>query len=138
MSFFLPAFQIVVGIEGGYVNDPRDPGGETKWGISRRAYPDLDIAGLTLEQAQQIYLRDFWDACGCDVLPWERALCLFDAAVNQGPGAARTLNLQAHDASELMAERAVRYAANEHFPVYGKGWMNRLFKVFKNAQSMPQ
>lgn len=138
MSFFLPAFQIVVGIEGGYVNDPQDPGGETKFGISKRAYPALDIAALTLEQAQQIYLRDYWDACGCDTMPWERALCVFDMAVNQGQGAARALNVQAHDAIELMAERAVRYAGNKNFPTYGKGWMNRLFKVFKSAQVTPQ
>src|SRR6185312_16903801 len=72
MSFFLPAFKIVVGIEGGYSNDPRDPGGETKFGISKNAYPNLDIASLTLEQAQQIYLRDYWDACGCDTMTWER------------------------------------------------------------------
>lgn len=138
MSFFEQAFKIVVGEEGGYVNDPRDPGGETKFGISKRAYPNLDIAQLTLEQAQQIYLRDYWDECGCDAMPWERALCVFDMAVNQGQGAARALNHQAHDPGELMAERAVRYATNEHFPIYGKGWMNRLFKVFKVAQVTPK
>ena len=138
MSFFLPAFQLVVGIEGGYVNDPRDPGGETKFGISKRAYPNIDIAQLTLEQAQQIYLRDYWDACGCDTMPWERALCVFDMAVNQGPGSARALNVQSHDSSELMAERAVRYAENKNFPTYGKGWMRRLFTVFKSAQVTPQ
>jgi len=137
VSFFLPAYQIIVGIEGGYSNDPRDPGGETKFGISKRAYPDLDIASLTLEQAQQIYLRDYWDACGCDTMTWERALCVFDMAVNQGQSAARALNVQAHDPGELMAERAVRYATNEHFPIYGKGWMRRLFRVFKNAQVTP-
>jgi len=138
VSFFLSAFQIVVGIEGGYSNDPRDPGGETKFGISKRAYSDLDIASLTLEQAQQIYLRDYWEVCGCDTMTWERALCVFDMAVNQGQGAARALNVQAHDAIDLMAERAIRYAKNENFPTYGKGWMNRLFRVFKNAQVTPQ
>lgn len=138
MSFFLPAFQIVVGIEGGYTADPRDLGGETKFGISKKAYPDLDIASLTLEQAQQIYLRDYWNACGCDTMPWERALCVFDMAVNQGPGAARALNVQSHDVCELMAERAVRYGRTVNFSTYGKGWMNRLFKVFKSAQVTPQ
>jgi len=138
MSFFLPAFQIVIGVEGGYSNDPRDPGGETKFGISKRAYPNVDIPRLTLEQAQGIYRRDYWDACGCDTMSWERALCVFDMAVNQGQGAARALNVQAHDTAELMAERAVRYADNNNFPTYGKGWMNRLFKVFKSAQVTPQ
>jgi lysozyme family protein len=41
-------------------NDPKDPGGMTKWGISKRSYPDLDIAGLTREQALEIYYRDWW------------------------------------------------------------------------------
>jgi len=45
--------------EGGYVNDPRDPGGETKYGISKRAYPGLDIKNLTEEQAKEIYRQDY-------------------------------------------------------------------------------
>lgn len=137
MSFFLPAFQFVVGIEGGYINDPRDPGGETKFGISKRAYPQLDIAQLTLEQAQQIYLLDYWEKCGCETMSWERALCVFDMAVNQGQGAAHEFNAQAPDATELMAERALRYAQNKNFPIDGKGWMRRLFKIFKLAQVTP-
>jgi len=47
--------------EGNYVNDPLDRGGETKFGISKRSYPDVDIKGLTLEHAKFIYKRDFWD-----------------------------------------------------------------------------
>lgn len=137
MSLFLPAFQIVVGLEGGYVNDPKDPGGETKWGISKRAYPTLDIKNLTLEQAQQIYLTDYWDRCGCDLMPWDRALCVFDCAVNQGVSAAKSMYILAHSTGDFMAERAARYAANPNFPIYGKGWMNRLFKVFQAAQVTP-
>ena len=51
----------IYGNEGGYSNrKPKDdPGGETKWGISKRSYPDLDIKNLTLEQAAEIYVRDF-------------------------------------------------------------------------------
>ncbi|WP_425526518.1 glycosyl hydrolase 108 family protein [Xanthomonas oryzae] len=48
--------------EGGYVNDPRDPGGETQWGISKRAYPELNIRALTRDQAIEIYRRDYWGA----------------------------------------------------------------------------
>ena len=46
--------------EGGYVNDPSDPGGETKYGISKRAFPDLDIKNLTEEQAILIYYDEYW------------------------------------------------------------------------------
>lgn len=47
--------------EGGYVNDPSDPGGETKYGISKRSYPWVDIASLTLSDAREIYKRDYWE-----------------------------------------------------------------------------
>lgn len=46
--------------EGGYVDDPSDPGGETNFGISKRSYPQVDIKNLTEEGASAIYLRDFW------------------------------------------------------------------------------
>ena len=72
--------------EGGYSNDKNDRGGETNWGISQRAYPDLDIKSLTVEQAKEIYLRDYWLPCSGDVLPWPFSLAVFDAAVNMGVG----------------------------------------------------
>lgn len=138
MSFFDPAFEIVVGIEAGYVNDPRDPGGETKYGISKRSYPNLDIKNLTLEQAKDIYRHDFWIQTGCDSMSWERALCIFDTAVNAGLGAAMTLEKESHDMVEFMAERALRYARLPTFEHFGKGWLRRLFAVFKAAQTTPQ
>ena len=57
---FDQAFDRLISNEGGYVNNPADPGGETNWGISKRSYPDVDIANLTREGAKAIYLRDFW------------------------------------------------------------------------------
>ncbi|MFO7597805.1 MAG: glycosyl hydrolase 108 family protein [Desulfocurvibacter africanus] len=81
---FEEALAFVLSNEGGYVRDPRDPGGETKYGISRRSYPGLDIANLTREQAAAIYRRDFWDGPGISRLPRELALPVFDAAVNAG------------------------------------------------------
>jgi len=70
--------------EGGYVNDPDDPGGETKFGISKRTYPDVDIAALTESQAMAIYKRDFWDRLGCDSMAPQIAAVVFDTAVNMG------------------------------------------------------
>ena len=83
------AFEKLIGHEGGYVNDARDPGGETKYGISKRAYPDEDIAGLTLERAKQIYRRDYWDAVQAEYLPDAVRFDLFDAAAISPPGARR-------------------------------------------------
>ena len=61
---FDDAFEALMAHEGGYANDPRDPGGETKYGISKRAYPAVDIRNLTLEAAKAIYKRDYWRPVG--------------------------------------------------------------------------
>jgi len=70
--------------EGGYVNDKTDRGGETNYGISKRAYPNLDIRSLTPELAGTIYKNDYWTPAGCDLLPPDMALIVFDTAVNCG------------------------------------------------------
>lgn len=81
---FDTAFERLIGHEGGYVYDRRDPGGETKFGISARSYPSEDIKGLTLERAKTIYQRDFWGPAGCDAVPEGIKFDLFDMAVNSG------------------------------------------------------
>jgi lysozyme family protein len=70
--------------EGGYVWDKNDPGGETKYGISKRSYPDVDIKNLTIEKAGEIYKKDFWDPLNADKLYDGVAFQLFDFAVNSG------------------------------------------------------
>jgi lysozyme family protein len=82
MASFRIAVEKILSVEGGYSNDPRDPGGETRFGISRRAYPDLNIAELTREAAIQIYRADYWDYDWVD--SQEVAEKLFDMAVNMG------------------------------------------------------
>ena len=81
---FDDAFTRLIGNEGGYVNDPRDAGGETKFGISKRAYPDVNIASLTLDDAKAIYKRDYWDRAKADQYDGQIGFHLFDAAVNSG------------------------------------------------------
>lgn len=94
---FDKAHDIVVGIEKGYVNDPRDPGGATKFGISLRflrsigldinrdgIIDGLDIRGLTHAEAKKIYYTKFWLATNCQNLPNGIDLAVFDCAVNQG------------------------------------------------------
>ena len=70
--------------EGGYVNDPHDPGGETNMGISKRSYPKEDIKGMTRARAAEIYRRDYWNPVRGDDLPAGMDLVAFDAAVNSG------------------------------------------------------
>jgi len=67
--------------EGGHVVDPDDPGGETKFGISKRSYPALNIADLTEEDARDIYFSDFWTPAGCDGMPQIVAEVVLDFAV---------------------------------------------------------
>lgn len=82
MTNFEYAFQVTVGLEGGYCVDN---GGPTKYGISQNAYPQLDIANLTLQQAQGIYKRDYWDRLGLDQIPNKYVAAeIFDTAVNTG------------------------------------------------------
>lgn len=89
---FLQAVEVVLAHEGGYVHDPRDPGGETKYGISKRSYPHLDIANLTREDAIAIYYRDWWQRYGYGRLQDEAiATKLLDMAVNMGPATAHRL-----------------------------------------------
>ena len=81
---FRRALDFTLAQEGGYVHDPADPGGETKFGISKRAYPDVEIAQLTRADAAAIYHRDYWMPLRGDDLPPLTALVLFDWAVHSG------------------------------------------------------
>lgn len=75
---------IIQRIEGGYVNDPQDPGGETNYGISKRSYPNLDIPNLTEGQAIDVYYSDFWVPSGCALLNNGLDLWVFDCGINSG------------------------------------------------------
>lgn len=154
MDNFERAFELVVGIEAGYVNDPTDPGGETKFGISKRAYPNVDIANLTLDDAKAIYVRDYWAACACGQLRWPLCLFVFDMAVNQGQPAARVMlqralgvdadgivgpvTLAAANKMDdealalLLTARAFRYMQAGNFNIDGRGWFKRLFLMAFN------
>ena len=86
---FDKAFELLMEYEGGYSNDLADRGGETRFGISKRAYPDEDIANLTLERAKEIYLRDYWNPLRLgEVSDAAMAGEIFEQAVNFGLRAA--------------------------------------------------
>jgi lysozyme family protein len=139
----------VLSHEGGYVNDPRDPGGETKFGIAKRSYPLLDIKNLTRSQAVEIYRRDFWQRVNGDSLPPFVAFQVLDAAVNHGIGnAVRWLQravgvaddgvigpitmaaVKRMDAADLVlqfnAERLEFYTKLSTWDAFGRGWARRL------------
>lgn len=81
---FDDVIDVVLRFEGGYVWNQHDPGSETKYGISKRSYPDEDIASLSIERAREIYRRDYWEPLKCDKLPAMVRLSVMDAGVNSG------------------------------------------------------
>ena len=78
--------------EGGYVNHPKDPGGETNLGVTKRVYQEhggtKDMKDLLVEDVAPIYKKGYWDKMKCDDIPSGLDLCLFDFGVNAGPGRA--------------------------------------------------
>jgi lysozyme family protein len=153
---FDQAFDKLISHEGGYSNNPADPGGETQFGISKRSYPDVDIKALTLELAKAIYKRDFWDRAQCDGLPPAVAFQVFDAAVNSGIGQSiRFLQravgvvddgsvgpmtlaaIQRRDSAEVVAhfnaERLDFMTRLSTWETFGKGWARRIAENLKEA-----
>jgi len=150
MSRFDDIFERVIGHEGGYSSDVNDPGGETKFGISKRAYPKLNIRDLTLEDAKVIYQTDYWDKIMGPALPVPIDEFVFDFAVNSGVQAAATALQGAVGALRdgsigpktieavkrtpgrnilrlLFVERAMVFALSPKDNLYGRGWFARLF-----------
>jgi lysozyme family protein len=84
MSTFERAMDFVLEWEGGYVNHPSDPGGETNYGISKKSYPDVDIKNLRKDQAMNIYRKYYWYEIRGDELPSAIAIAVMDYAVNSG------------------------------------------------------
>lgn len=153
---FDQAFERLLGHEGGYVNDPRDPGGETNWGISKRAYPNVDIKALTQDAAKAIYRRDYWAPVRADELPDIVRFDVFDAAVNSGVtqsakwlqravganpdgvigaqtvAAARSAGTQL--AANFNGYRLQFYTDSGNWPTYGKGWARRVASNLMNLK----
>lgn len=85
---FENAVSMVMKLEGGLVDDPADPGGVTKWGISKRAFPDVDVKNLTEEQARSLYFNHYWIPGKCALVPERIRLIYFDMCVLHGLHAA--------------------------------------------------
>ena len=102
LTKFDDIIEVVLEHEGGYVNDPDDPGGETNFGVAKRSHPDVDIANLTKDGAKEIYKEHYWDRNKVEDLSEELRHIYFDMCVNQGKGRAvkimqRTANAKGAD-----------------------------------------
>lgn len=152
--------------EGGFVDHPRDPGGATKYGITRatlsvwrgRPVSKTDVRRLTRDEAAAIYRARYWNAVRGDDLPAGVDYCVFDAAVNSGPGrAARWLQAAARapqdgvigpvtlaaaagrDPGQLVDDvcdvRLAFLRGLSNWPVFGRGWERRVGEVRSTARS---
>jgi len=115
--------EIVLEHEGGYVNDPDDAGGETKYGIAKRWYPNVDIKNLTKEQAKKIYHTDYWRRGKCDDVPPQLRHIYFDMCVNFGR----------RGAVKVRAYRVLRFANividKPNQEKFWLGWFRRAIEV---------
>ncbi|PJG83783.1 glycoside hydrolase family 108 protein [Caviibacterium pharyngocola] len=150
---FDDVFNRTLGHEGGYVNHPDDPGGETNWGITKRTAIENGYTGamktMSRDTAKEIYRRAVWLRYQCDRMPRAVAYQFFDAAVNHGNGnAIRLLQravgvvddgvigkitlaaIRAMNENDIImrlnAERLIFYTKLTHFNAFGRGWVRRI------------
>jgi lysozyme family protein len=161
---FSSVIEMVLHHEGGYVNHPSDPGGETKYGISKRAYPEIDIVSLTEEDAGEIYFKDYWSKIKGDDLPPAVACVVMDYSVNSGISRAskalqRACGNEAGDGIigphtlasvwTTVKEKGEEYVVNEVtrirqefirglsiYETFGKGWERRIDETCAKAMEL--
>lgn len=134
--------------EGGYSNNPSDPGGPTNYGITLADYRRYiksngtasDVKGMTVDQAKTIYKLRYWDTIGCDNLPSGVDYCLFDYGVNSGIGRVKKYLNSKLDPSALINkvcdERLAFLKSLKTWSVFGKGWGPRVARVRATALQM--
>lgn len=128
----------------------------TKYGVSAMSYPDLDIENLTIDKAKQIFCYDWWNKCKCTYLPDSLSLMVVDFAYNSGISTAiKTLQkLLGISADGVIGPQTVgacnskiskklledykqarlKYLCGlKTFPKYGKGWANRVNRIYNTA-----
>ena len=126
--------------EGGYSNNPNDPGGPTNFGITLKDYrlyvnpqgTANDVRSMTVDQAKTIYKSKYWDALSCDSLPSGVDYSCFDYGVNSGLGRPRKAlqrfkslsGIQLIDA--INDERMAFLRSLNTFPTFGRGWTRRV------------
>lgn len=164
---FDAALKAILHHEGGYVNHKDDPGGMTNLGVTKRVWEEwvgheVDekaMRGLTPEMVAPLYKVKYWDKIKGDDLPTGVDYCVFDAAVNSGPGRAakwlqacvgvepdggigpKTLAaVAAFDPKELVEDYAKRRLSFlmdlKTWPTFGKGWGRRVAEVQTSASTM--
>lgn len=129
--------------EGGYTNDPRDPGGPTNFGITLKDYQlyinkrgtATDVKNMSVDQAKTIYKSKYWDALDCDNLSSGVDYSVFDYGVNSGIGRSKKVltKFKTLSGTQLINaindERMAFLRSLSTFPTFGKGWTRRVAGV---------
>ena len=166
---FSEALEVILHHEGGYVNHPKDPGGMTNMGVTKRVYEEHvgygvsehTMQNLTKEDVEPIYKKNYWDRVKGDDLPEGLDLCIFDFAVNAGPGRAakfiqRLVNTTVDGGigpntlkcindhvkqygvsttiDQYQSERQNYYERLSTFETFGRGWTRRVDEVTEKAK----
>lgn len=133
-----------------FTNDPRDPGGPTKWGVTQatlslflgRKASVREVANLSLETASEIYRKKYWDVIDGDHLPRGVDMLAFDIAVNMGPGRANpwvaaSQHLKPREQVEYLdGRRRSFWKSLKTWAFYGKGWSRREDEIASIARKM--
>jgi hypothetical protein len=129
--------------DGAYTNDPKDPGGETKFGISKRSHSDVDVANLTLANSLQIYYQEYWLKYGLDSQSFPFSVAALDTYVQHLPGvAAKLLKDSEGSIQKLLEGRRIFYlnliGKNPSLLKFKKGWLNRMNDLSKYCSILSQ
>jgi hypothetical protein len=131
---FALACGFVLKHEGGYSNDPNDPGGETNFGISKRYHPNVDIKNLTERGAAEIYLKEYWLPT-CDNLPFPNDFIYFDTFVNMGRDDANEAIAGTVTWEEFLFNRIAAYVdkvrKSPNKLRYVFGWLSRCLDLYR-------
>lgn len=119
-----------------FVNNPADLGGPTKYGISQKYNPDIDVKALTKDQAKSIYRERYWDKIGGDKLPWPDCLVHMDTAVLFGKDDVD--RWKSHDWVSFIFQRMLKHLRrvkrNPMQTVFLVGWLNRCIDLYWTAK----
>ena len=156
MSNFKECLDIVLKSEGGFVNNPADPGGRTNLGVTQRVWEDFvghpvseaDMRALTPEKVAPLYEQRYWRPTYCEVLPRGLSLLVFSMGINAGPGRSvkllqsclgcvadgvigpKTMELiksaNVADLIQRFSEARRHYYESLNKPMFIKGWLNRV------------
>ena|SRR5258708_1503505 len=129
--------------DGAYTNDPKDPGGETKFGIAKASHPNLDIANLTLPAALGIYYEEYWQKFQLDQLAFPFSVAVFDSYVQHRPAVVAKLLKDADgDQRQFLELRRIFYlnlvAQNSSLSRFKNGWLARLGDLSKYLAILAQ